>query len=127
MYVRDRYHIPRAYLKPKGNLIVVFEETGGNPEKIEIQTVNRDTICSIISDFHQVPVKSFERKNNNFRSIGNPVKAGYLNCHDGKVIDKIEFASFGNAEGACGAFTHGKCESPKAFKVVEQVRKDVYC
>lgn len=116
-----RYHIPRAFLKPRGNLIVVFEETGGNPDKIEIQTVNRDTICSIITDFHQAPVKAFERKNNQFRSIGNPVKAGFLNCPEGKVMDKIEFASFGDAEGACGAFLFGKCESPKVYKVIEQV------
>ncbi|XP_057427809.1 beta-galactosidase 5-like [Lotus japonicus] len=30
------YHVPRSWLKPTRNLIVVFEELGGNPEKISL-------------------------------------------------------------------------------------------
>lgn len=26
-----RYHVPRSWLKPSGNLLVVFEESGGDP------------------------------------------------------------------------------------------------
>lgn len=102
--------------------MVVFEETGGNPEKIEIMTVNRDTICSVITEYHPPLVKSWERKNNQFRTIGNPIKAAYLTCPDKKIIEKIEFVGFGHTEGACGAFQPGKCSSSKAFKVVEQVQ-----
>ncbi|KAL8556439.1 hypothetical protein ACS0TY_004040 [Phlomoides rotata] len=118
---QEEYHIPRAYLKPKGNLIVIFEETGGHPENIEIQTVNRNTICSIITEFHTPQVKTFERKNNQFRSITNPVKAAYLTCPDNKVIQTVEFVTFGEVDGACGNFKPGKCSSPKAHKIVEQM------
>ncbi|PIN19160.1 Beta-galactosidase [Handroanthus impetiginosus] len=116
---QEEYHIPRSFLKPKDNLLVVFEETGGNPEKIEILTVNRDTICSVITEYHPPHVKSWERKNNQFRSIVDPIKAAHLTCPDKKVIEKVEFVSFGDADGACGSFVRGKCDSSKAHKVVE--------
>lgn len=31
-----RYHVPRSWLKPTNNLIIVFEELGGNPWKISL-------------------------------------------------------------------------------------------
>ena len=31
-----RYHVRRSWLKPMKNLIVVFEELGGNPWKISL-------------------------------------------------------------------------------------------
>ncbi|PNX57255.1 beta-galactosidase 3-like protein, partial [Trifolium pratense] len=30
------YHVPRSWLKPTNNLLVVFEELGGNPWKISL-------------------------------------------------------------------------------------------
>ncbi|PIN10486.1 Beta-galactosidase [Handroanthus impetiginosus] len=118
---QEEYHIPRAFLKPTNNLLVIFEETGGNPEKIDIMTVNRDTICSVITEYYPPHVKSWERKNNQFRAIGNPIKAARLTCPDRKIISKVEFMSFGEPDGACGAFRPGKCHSPKAYRVVEEL------
>ncbi|XP_073027816.1 beta-galactosidase 13-like [Primulina eburnea] len=117
---QEEYHIPRSYLKRKGNLLVIFEETGGNPDNIEILTVNRDTICSVITEYHPPHIKTWERKNNQFRAVVDPVKAAHLTCPDKKVISTVEFVSFGEAEGACGAFVRGKCDSSKAHKVVEE-------
>ncbi|RID76919.1 hypothetical protein BRARA_B03868 [Brassica rapa] len=34
------YHIPRAFLKPSGNLLVVFEEEGGDPLGISLNTIS---------------------------------------------------------------------------------------
>ncbi|EPS74283.1 beta-galactosidase, partial [Genlisea aurea] len=119
---QEEYHIPRSYLKPKNNLMVVFEEIGGNPEEIKIVTVNRDTICSIITEYHPPHVQTWERKDNQFRSIVDPIKAAYLNCPDGKVIEKVEFASFGNSDGACGAFQPGSCDyTAKPQQIVEKL------
>ncbi|GER42336.1 beta-galactosidase [Striga asiatica] len=115
------YHIPREFLKPKGNLLVVFEETGGNPEKIEIVTVNRDTICSVITEYHHPQVKTWERKNNVFRNITDPIKAAYLTCPDNKLITKVEFASFGNSDGACGSFKPSPCDSSAVHGLVEKL------
>ncbi|CAA0807743.1 Beta-galactosidase 13 [Striga hermonthica] len=118
---QEEYHIPREYLKPKDNLLVVFEETGGNPEKMEIVTVNRDTICSVITEYHHPHVKTWERKNNEFRNITDPIKAAYLTCPDHKVIDKVEFASFGNSDNACGSFKPGPCDSTAVHDLVEKL------
>ncbi|KAL3613950.1 hypothetical protein CASFOL_042024 [Castilleja foliolosa] len=118
---QEEYHIPREYIKPKDNLLVVYEETGGNPEDIVIQTVNRDTICSIITEYHPPQINSWERKNNQFRNITDPIKAAYLSCPDNKVISKVEFASFGNSDGACGAFKPGLCDSTKIHSTVEKL------
>ena len=118
---QEEYHIPRSFLKPKGNLLVVFEETGGNPDKIEIMTVNRDTICSVIKEFNPPNVKTWERKNSQIRAMVDPVKAARLACPPNKIIAKVDFVSFGDNDGACGAFTPGKCDSPKAHKVVQEL------
>ncbi|KAK3028490.1 hypothetical protein RJ639_040059 [Escallonia herrerae] len=118
---QSEYHIPRAFLKPKKNLLVVFEETGGNPEEIEVVTVNRDTICSLITEADPPQVKSWERTDNKFRAIVDELKAGaHLTCPDNKVIKQVDFASFGDPWGACGSFRPGNCSSPNSIKVVEQ-------
>ncbi|KAL2231696.1 UNVERIFIED_CONTAM: Beta-galactosidase 13 [Sesamum indicum] len=119
---QEEYHIPRAFLKPKSNLLVVFEETGGNPEKIDILVVNRDTICSVITEYHPPSVNSWERKGNELRALVNPVREAELTCPDNKVIKKVEFVGFGEVDGACGAFKPGKCNSnSKAIKLVESL------
>ncbi|KAL8540083.1 hypothetical protein ACS0TY_001608 [Phlomoides rotata] len=118
---QEEYHIPRSFLKAKGNLLVVFEETGGNPDKIEILKVNRDTICSVITEFHPPNVGTWERRDSQFRAMVDPVKAAQLSCPTNKIITKIEFVSFGENEGACGAFLPGKCDSSKAHKVVQEL------
>ncbi|CAK9144920.1 unnamed protein product [Ilex paraguariensis] len=118
---QSEYHIPRAFLKPKNNLLVVFEETGGNPRGIEVLTVNRDTICSLITEYHPPNVKSWERAENQFRAAVEDIKSGaHLTCPEDKVIKQVEFASFGDPYGACGNFYVGNCTSPNSQKVVEQ-------
>ncbi|KAL0454083.1 UNVERIFIED_CONTAM: Beta-galactosidase 13 [Sesamum latifolium] len=128
---QEEYHIPRAFLKPKNNLIVVFEETGGNPEKIDILVVNRDTICSVISEYHPPSVRSWERKGDGLRALVNPVREAELTCPDNKVIKKVEFVGFGEVDGACGAFKPGKCNAnAKAIKILNPCawgRKSARC
>jgi len=36
LLVLFRYHVPRSWLKPTGNLLVVFEEWGGDPKWISL-------------------------------------------------------------------------------------------
>ncbi|VFQ78401.1 unnamed protein product [Cuscuta campestris] len=119
---QSEYHIPRAFLKPKNNLMVVLEETGGDPESIEVVTVNRDTICSYVSDYFPPHVKSWERKGDEFRQISDDeLRPGArLTCPDDKIIKKIEFASYGDPLGACGNFAVGNCSAPNSVKVVEK-------
>ncbi|KAF8410413.1 hypothetical protein HHK36_002942 [Tetracentron sinense] len=118
---QSEYHIPRAFLKPSENLLVLFEETGGNPESIVIYTVNRDTICSFITEYHPPHVKSWERHESQIRAVVDDVKPkAHLKCPNHKVIIDVNFASFGDPLGACGSYTIGNCTSPNSKKIVEQ-------
>lgn len=122
MCIIFRYHIPRAFLKPKGNLLTIFEETGGDPREIKIMTVNRDTICSNIYESHAPSVRSWKRTDNKMRPTVDPVSsAAHLSCPDNKVFKVVEFASFGNPYGDCGSFSHGNCTSPDIQQVVEKL------
>ncbi|KAL6957924.1 beta-galactosidase [Sarracenia purpurea var. burkii] len=119
--VVQMYHIPRPFLKKGKNLLVVFEETGGNPDGIEVLTVNRDTICSFITEYHPPNVKSWKKEEGRFQTVVDDVKSGaHLTCSDGKVIKSVEFASFGNPDGICGNYIQGNCSSPNSRKIAEK-------
>ncbi|RRT51283.1 hypothetical protein B296_00025678 [Ensete ventricosum] len=118
------YHVPRSFLKPKDNLMVVFEEHGGKPEDIQIMMVKRDDICTVVSDLHPANVRSWSRKNSQIQSVDDDAKPeARLKCTGKKVIQSIDFASFGNPDGMCGNFTVGSCHTPQAKAVAEKVKK----
>lgn len=56
------YHVPRSFLKPTGNVLMLFEEEGGRPDAIMILTVKRGNICAFISEKNPAHVRSWERK-----------------------------------------------------------------
>ncbi|CAI0445321.1 unnamed protein product [Linum tenue] len=116
------YLIPRSYLKPKENLIVVLEEEPAHPSNITILTVNRDTICSYVSELSPPSVRQWERKDDKFKPVGPEAKVGArLKCPNRKKIDVVDFASYGDPYGACGGFAQGRCSSPVSKQVIEQV------
>ncbi|XP_021629045.2 beta-galactosidase 13 [Manihot esculenta] len=118
---QSEYHIPRSYMKPKDNLIVILEEEPADPGKIEILLVNRDTICSFITEHHPPNVKSWARKDDTFKTVVDDLRpSAHLRCPDGKKIIAVEFASFGDPYGACGGYVLGNCTSPLSMLVVEQ-------
>ncbi|KAF2297306.1 hypothetical protein GH714_021017 [Hevea brasiliensis] len=39
------YHVPRSFLKPTGNLLVLLEEGGGNPLQISVDTASISQAC----------------------------------------------------------------------------------
>ncbi|XP_047327382.1 beta-galactosidase 13-like [Impatiens glandulifera] len=119
---QTEYHIPRAYLKPDKNLMVVFEEVGGDPSGIEMMIVNRDTICSYITENHPPSVDSWKKVGgSDMQTTVEDLKTGaHLFCTEGKVIKKVEFASFGNPGGSCGAFIQGTCHAPSSQSVAEK-------
>ncbi|KAF3440327.1 hypothetical protein FNV43_RR18611 [Rhamnella rubrinervis] len=115
------YHIPRAFLKPTQNLVVLLEEIGGNPDGIQIVTVNRDTICIIIDENDPPHASSWKRKDGTIRTVVDDAKpSAHLQCPDSKQIVQIEFASYGNPFGACGRFSLGNCSSPISQKIVQE-------
>ncbi|KAG9446346.1 hypothetical protein H6P81_012474 [Aristolochia fimbriata] len=118
---QSEYHIPREFLKPTENLLVVLEESGGNPEEIQLLAVSRDKICSVISDNYPASVNNWKRHEDDIHPIEENAKpSAVLECPDDKVIQSIEFASYGNAGGLCGNYTMGTCNSPGVQSVVEK-------
>ncbi|XP_024534038.1 beta-galactosidase 8 [Selaginella moellendorffii] len=95
------YHVPRSWMKPRGNLLVLFEETGGDPSSIDFVTRSTNVICARVYESHPASVK--------------------LWCPGEKqVISQIRFASLGNPEGSCGSFKEGSCHTNDLSNTVEK-------
>lgn len=103
-------------------MLVIFEEEIASPEKIVIVNVNRDTVCSFISENYPPNIKSWSSKNQKLEStVANLGPEATIKCPNQKTIVAVEFASFGDPSGYCGGFTMGKCNAPSSKKIVEEV------
>ncbi|KAG4986571.1 hypothetical protein AAZX31_12G163600 [Glycine max] len=112
------YHVPRSWLKPSGNILVLFEERGGDPTQISFVTKQTESLCAHVSDSHPPPVDLWNSETESGRKVG-PVLS--LTCpHDNQVISSIKFASYGTPLGTCGNFYHGRCSSNKALSIVQK-------
>ncbi|XLU47975.1 hypothetical protein S245_042789, partial [Arachis hypogaea] len=116
------YHIPRSFLNPRDNLLVVLEEEPGSPDQVVINTVDRNTICSFITENHPPNVNSWEVKGQKLKPVDDtPPEAGAtLICPDRNKITAVEFASFGDPSGVCGEYVLGKCNAPNSKQIIEQ-------
>lgn len=94
-----RYHVPRSFLKlGEPNTLMLFEEAGGNPLQVNFQTVTVGAACASASE-------------------GDTLS---LSCLRGRTISSVDFASFEEPEGTCGAFEGGRgCSSDEAFAVIK--------
>ncbi|KAM7509669.1 hypothetical protein LguiA_020122 [Lonicera macranthoides] len=111
------YHVPRSWLKPSGNFLVVFEEWGGDPTGISLVSRKTRSVCADI--FEGQPTL----KNWNMVTSGklNSLQAkAHLWCADGQKISKIKFASYGLPQGACGSFREGSCHARKSYNALER-------
>lgn len=102
--------------------MVVFEESGGDPDGISIETVMRDNICTSVSPFYQQgdvkQWKSEPRLQQNFHDLK---PEAVLKCDGRKIIKSIGFADFGNPTGACGEYVAGNCTNTLTRQIVEKV------
>ncbi|XP_027357087.1 beta-galactosidase 13-like [Abrus precatorius] len=115
------YHIPRSFLNPQDNLLVILEEEKTTPEKIEILNINRDTICSHVAENEPPNVNSWVSRDGKFKPVVDVIgPQASLECEDGKKIVAVDFASFGNPTGYCGFFNMGNCTAAATKSVVEQ-------
>ncbi|KAJ6769763.1 BETA-GALACTOSIDASE [Salix purpurea] len=101
------YHIPRTWVHPGDNLLVLHEELGGDPSQVSLLTQTGQDICSIVSEDDPPPADSW-KPNLEFMSQSPEVR---LSCEHGWHIAAINFASFGTPEGKCGTFTPGNCHA----------------
>ncbi|XP_041990675.1 beta-galactosidase 8-like [Salvia splendens] len=113
------YHVPRSWLQPGSNTMVLFEEMGGDPTQISFATRETGSICSHISETHPIPLSTWMISDEEMRKQAQPTLS--LDCPlDNQVISEILFASFGTPQGACGSFSHGECSSKEALSTVEK-------
>ncbi|XP_019446869.1 PREDICTED: beta-galactosidase 3-like [Lupinus angustifolius] len=112
------YHVPRSWLKPTQNLLVIFEELEGNPSTISLVKRSVGSVCADVTEYHP------NIKNWHIQSYGNaekfrPAKVR-LNCSPGQIISSIKFASFGTPFGTCGNYKQGVCHSPTSYSILEK-------
>ncbi|XP_077253122.1 beta-galactosidase 5-like [Tasmannia lanceolata] len=112
------YHVPRSWLHPTRNLLIVFEEIGGDASGISIAKRSTASICADVSEFHPT------FKNWHIESYGRSEELHkpkvHLHCAPGQSISAIKFASFGTPIGTCGSFQQGACHSPNSHAILEK-------
>lgn len=113
------YHVPRSWLQPSSNTLVLFEEMGGDPTQISIATREIGSICSQISETHPIPLDT-RVSDEETRKRTKPTLS--LHCpFPNQIISEIKFASFGTPKGECGSFSHGECSSKEVLSTVKKV------
>ncbi|RAL46541.1 hypothetical protein DM860_004820 [Cuscuta australis] len=112
------YHVPRSWLKPAENLLVVFEELGGDPTRISLVKRSVSTVCADVAEIHP-SIKNWE-----IQSYGGPKDPPkpklHLHCGPGQSISSIKFASFGTPLGTCGSFQQGPCHALSSYSVLQK-------
>jgi hypothetical protein len=115
----SRYHVPREWLKLQDNLLVLFEETGGDPRSVAQAVRVVDTICSDIGEDYPPPLSEWS---SGLANISSPELS--LECGNRQTIASVKFASFGTPTGRCGNFQRGLCHAPQSLETLEKVRKN---
>ncbi|KAI7730688.1 hypothetical protein M8C21_023052 [Ambrosia artemisiifolia] len=116
-----QYHVPRSWLKPSANVLVMFEEIGGDPTQISFKTQKLESLCSQVSESHPLPMEAWSQDNPTRKSKSMAKPRVLLECPDpNQVISSIKFASFGTPQGKCGSFSHGYCNSSNALTITQK-------
>ena len=116
-----RYHVPRSWIKPSGNTLVLLEEMGGDPTKISFATKHTGSnLCLKVSESHPAPVDTWT-SDSKFSNRTSPAVLSLKCPVSTQVISSIRFASFGTPTGSCGSFSHGRCNSARSLSVVQKV------
>ncbi len=95
------YHVPLDWLNQGENVVVLFEETGGDPRGVTF--VTRDPTSTCASVYEHWP------DNDSYLTLA---------CENGEIISGIQFASFGTPTGECGHFNVGPCHAEKSAEIV---------
>ncbi|KAL1293149.1 hypothetical protein HN51_053772 [Arachis hypogaea] len=112
------YHVPHSWLKPAGNLLVVFEEMGGDPNGIFLVRRDIDSVCADIYEW-QPNLVSYQMESSG--KVSKPVRPkAHLSCGPGQKISSIKFASFGTPVGSCGNYREGSCHAHKSYDAFQK-------
>lgn len=122
--LQSRYNVPRSFLKPTDNQLVILEEETGNPVEISLDSVLITKTCGQVSESHYPLVASWMgAKKQKVRRAKNRTRRPkvQLSCPSKKKISNILFASFGTPSGDCQSYAIGLCHSPNSRAIVEHV------
>ncbi|RAL42410.1 hypothetical protein DM860_017590 [Cuscuta australis] len=113
------YHVPRSFLHPTGNLLVIFEEWGGNPYGISLVKREVESVCA---DIYEWQPQLMNWKMQSSGEVNKPLRPkAHLSCGPGQKISSIKFASFGTPEGVCGSFRQGSCHAFRSYDIFHKV------
>ncbi|KAK1272291.1 Beta-galactosidase 5 [Acorus gramineus] len=112
------YHVPRSWLKPTQNLLVIFEELGGDASKISLMKRSVSTVCADVSERHPTLQNFHIESEGKSEEVHRPKV--HLHCANGQSISAINFASFGTPLGTCGSFKQGACHSASSHSILEK-------
>lgn len=113
------YHVPRSWFRPSGNVLVIFEEKGGDPTSISFSRRLVKGACGFVSENYPFGDLDSWDKNSGFNSEAKAILQ--LKCPERKLISAIRFASFGTPSGTCGSYQKGNCHDPDSISVVEKI------
>ncbi|AEE86646.1 Beta-galactosidase 3 [Arabidopsis thaliana] len=112
------YHVPRAWLKPSQNLLVIFEELGGNPSTVSLVKRSVSGVCAEVSEYHP-NIKNWQIESYGKGQTFHRPKV-HLKCSPGQAIASIKFASFGTPLGTCGSYQQGECHAATSYAILER-------
>ncbi|CAM6085259.1 unnamed protein product [Calypogeia fissa] len=114
------YHVPRDWLQPTNNLLVIFEEAGGDVRKVALVTQAPDKVCAQMSEAHPARIFSKAGKLPGIKSSPQNLEPPtlHLDCTPGHNISEVVFGSFGNPSGTCGSFQRGSCHAPLSAELL---------
>ncbi|WRX09439.1 D-galactoside/L-rhamnose binding SUEL lectin domain - like 2, partial [Theobroma cacao] len=99
-------------LLPSGNILVIFEEKGGDPTTIRFSKRKTSGLCShIAEDYPMVDQESISKDGNGNDKTRPTV---HLKCPKNTWISNVKFASYGNPTGRCGLYSMGDCHDPNS-------------
>ncbi|KAI4330678.1 hypothetical protein MLD38_028940 [Melastoma candidum] len=112
------YHVPRSWLYPSGNLLVIFEEWGGDPNGISLVGRDVDSVCADIYEWQPSLMNYLMQASG---KVSRPLRPkGHLQCPAGKKISYVKFASFGTPQGSCGSYRQGSCHAFHSYDVFQK-------
>ncbi|CAM8998669.1 unnamed protein product [Rhodiola kirilowii] len=112
------YHVPRGWLKPTKNLLIVFEELGGDSSRISLVKRTVSSICAKANE-HRPAIENYRIESHGGSTMLHESKV-HLNCASGQSITAIKFASYGTPMGTCGMFHKGTCHAQHSQAMLEK-------
>eukprot|EP00850_Spirogloea_muscicola_P012121 SM000077S21595 [mRNA] locus=s77:418090:424635:+ [translate_table: standard] len=109
------YHVPREWLRPEDNLLVLFEEMGGDPSLVSLVERAPKTICASL----RLRSSATKADHNHSLSVSMVTRDEEeeeleLSCAPGQEIGALDFVGYADPAAVCGRLDKGDCYAPDA-------------